>query len=106
MHTCNLRATPAASKSNFIQWCDKIVEDACHESVIVVNPRREKIGGCYEKLSDSQMSRILAVFSNLSVWSEQCKVSGCTAGKLLAVTGSQSRMEIVQHFVRPFVSSH
>ena len=46
------------------------MEDVCHESKIIVNSRRDKMDGCYEKLSTSQLSRILAIIGDLALWSE------------------------------------
>ena len=81
---------------------DRLVLSTCSKASISKNLAGEPIEGCYEGMTFSEMSKVIAAFTNLHDWRAACLQHNCSAGKMLTITGNESNMSVTQYYLGPF----
>ena len=102
VYLLNVGATPRETRQNFVAWINSLILGQSQKGTTSKDPSGMPIEGCYEGLTYSDVSKVTATLSTLHDWQSQCIQNGCSAGKLLTVTGNESKMTITQLQVGPF----
>ena len=97
-----LGSTPNISRKIFITWLNDIV---CKNSKGTNSKTSagENIEGCFESLTCSELSKVTAALTDYNGWNGACLQHNVSAGKMLVITGSESKMTVNQYSLGPFV---